>query len=295
MLALQKRLDALCRELEAERVENAKLRRTLEDVLYNLEEDNMPAVAARLTRGEKSIGLLVEDGEVRGRVLVEAINGASGVTIEADKIDLGGTLIVERINRTSAVAINADKINMGGALIVEKINGEGAVQIKADRIDLNGAVTANENFCIHEDGSASCKALSVTGGSISLPDPGDGRAVLAVHTADEAGGVTVYADHIAFAGRFIPGWDQQASMSLSGLSLTNEVEQADGSVSRMGGHYRPGEIALSWQTNDSPADELEITPRYIRMPFLSTHPVAKTSGMRPVYIGEDGRLHAVLE
>ncbi len=34
--------------LEAERVKSARLRRRLEDMLYNLDEENMPTVAARL-------------------------------------------------------------------------------------------------------------------------------------------------------------------------------------------------------------------------------------------------------
>ena len=146
MLGLQKTIERLCRELEAERVENARFRRMMEDLLYNLEEENMPQVSRRIREGEGNLALLVEDGKVRGSVLIEAINGASAVTIDAD------------------------------------------------RINLNGAVTANENFKINKDGSVACRALSLSGGEILLPDPGDGTAVLRVETADAAGGVTVYAD-----------------------------------------------------------------------------------------------------
>ena len=66
MLGMQKTIERLVRELEAERVENARFRRMMEDLLYNLEEENMPSVGTRLQRDEQSIGLLVEDGRVRG-------------------------------------------------------------------------------------------------------------------------------------------------------------------------------------------------------------------------------------
>ena len=271
MWHLEKSIAALCRELEAERVENAKFRRMMEDILYNLEEENMPGVAARLVKGEKSIGLLVEDGQVRGAVLVQAINGTSGVTIDADKINLNGNLIVQRINNGASVTIDADRIN------------------------LNGAVTANENFKMHEDGSASCKALEVTGGRISLPDPADGSSVLEVHTENEAGGVTIYADRIAFSGQFTQGWEQEAMLSLGQLSFANRVDGGDGNENQMAGYYRPGEIYLTWASNYGSSDSLTITPRYVQMPYLANNPKTKTAGMRPVYIDENGRLCAVEE
>lgn len=295
MWHLEKSIAALCRELEAERVENAKFRRMMEDILYNLEEENMPGVAARLVKGEKSIGLLVEDGQVRGAVLVQAINGASGVTIDADKIDLNGNLLVQRINNGATVTIDADKIDLNGNLLVQRINNGASVTIDADRINLNGAVTANENFKIHEDGSASCKALEVTGGRISLPDPADGSSVLEVHTENEAGGVTVYADRIAFSGQFTQGWDQEAMLSLGQLSFANRVEGGDGNENQMAGYYRPGEIYLTWASRYGSSDSMTITPRYVQMPYLANNPRTKTAGMRPVYIDENGRLCAVEE
>ena len=274
MLGMQKTIERLVRELEAERVENARFRRMMEDLLYNLEEENMPSVGTRLQRDEQSIGLLVEDGRVRGGVLVEAINGATAVTIDADKIALDGKLEVDAINGATAVSIDADKI------------------------DLNGAVTANDNFKIHKDGSVSCRALSLTGGEICLPDPGDGSAVLRVETEDAAGGVTVFADHIAFDGSFTEDWQQQADLSLEQLMLTNEAGDGTGATIHMGGYYRPGSLRLT--RKDIPAgglageeDEAIYTARGITLPFLRAHPVAKTAGMLPLYVDENGKICAV--
>ena len=133
MFAMQKMIDKLVSELEAERVENARFRRMMEDILYNLEEDNMPTVSTRIREDEKSLGLLVEDGNVRGNVLVEAINGTSAVTIGADKIDLDGSLIVDKINDTTSVSIKADKIELDGKLIVDTINETSDVTINSTR------------------------------------------------------------------------------------------------------------------------------------------------------------------
>lgn len=299
MFSLQKTVERLCRELEAERVENARFRRLMEDILYNLEEENMPAVSARLQKGEKSIGLLVEDGAVRGSVLVEAINDTSSVTIGADKIDLDGKLVVDSINNASSVTIDADKIDLDGRLVVDSINNTSSVTIDADKIDLNGAVTANENFKIHEDGSVSCRALTLTGGEICLPDPGDGTAVLRVETEREGGGVTVFADRIAFDGSFTAGWAQEADMSLEQLRLANEVDNTVGGTTRAAIYCRPGQVRVTRQETSGGVagkeDEAVYDARGVSLPYLASHPKSKQSGMRPLYIDANGNLCAVYD
>lgn len=330
MFALQKTIERLVRELEAERVESARFRRMMEDTLYNLEEENMPTVSTRIREGEKSIGLLVEDGHVRGSVLVEAINGASAVTIDADKIDLDGKLIVDSINNASgvsihadkieldadsidldgkviidsinendSVSIHADKIDLDGKLIVETINDSASVTIDASRINLNGAVTANQNFVIHENGSVSCKALSVTGGEILLPDPEDGSPVLRVESQDASGGVTVFADRIAFDGSFFPGWKQEGTLSLEQLMITNEVVDENGVTVKSGVFVAPDALRLTRQEvaggQAGPLDEAGYTARGIRIPYLRENPKTRTADMLPLYIDKYGRLCAVAE
>lgn len=77
--------------LESARVENARLRRTLLDLLYNLDEENMPAVSARIKATEEKLKaeseglslLLSTDEEgglhINGQALLAAIEalGAS--------------------------------------------------------------------------------------------------------------------------------------------------------------------------------------------------------------------------
>ncbi|MBQ8350748.1 MAG: hypothetical protein IJY20_01730 [Clostridia bacterium] len=352
MFAMQKMIDKLVSELEAERVENARFRRMMEDILYNLEEDNMPTVSTRIREDEKSLGLLVEDGNVRGNVLVEAINGTSAVTIGADKIDLDGSLIVDKINDTTSVSIKADKIeldgklivdtinetsdvtinadkilldadrinldgkviinkindtsdvtikadkiDLGGKVIIDKINEASNVTIKADKINLNGAVTANENFVIAEDGSVACRALSVTGGNILLPDPGDGSAVLRVESEDEGGGVTIFADRIAFDGSLTDGWEQEASLTLEQLMMKNKVSADAYNATAECTYLRPGNLRLTRTDTENGAtgeqEEAVYGARGIMIPYLYKEAEAKTSDMLPLYIDAYGRICAV--
>lgn len=50
-------LAALRRELAAARAENARFRRLVEDLFYNLEAENMPSVDARIAALEKLLGI----------------------------------------------------------------------------------------------------------------------------------------------------------------------------------------------------------------------------------------------
>lgn len=73
--------------LENVRLENVRLRRRVLDLIYNLDEENMPAVIERIKRAERAIeeeiartSLLFDtDGEgaavIKGDVLVDTING----------------------------------------------------------------------------------------------------------------------------------------------------------------------------------------------------------------------------
>lgn len=79
--------------LESARAENVRLRRTLLDLLYNLDEENMPSVAARikaaedtLTRESAGLALLLSNDEegnphIRAEALVEALASLSVLSL----------------------------------------------------------------------------------------------------------------------------------------------------------------------------------------------------------------------
>ena len=86
-------LKAALSALESERVESVRLRRQLLDMLYNLDEENMPVIVERLRAAEKalaeqneSLALLFstdEEGEptLSVEALVSAINENGGLSL----------------------------------------------------------------------------------------------------------------------------------------------------------------------------------------------------------------------
>ena len=87
--ALKEALSAL----ESERIESVRLRRRLLDMLYNLDEENMPAVVERIRAAERSLSeqnaclslLFTKDEEgtpvLSAEALTEAINEAGGLSL----------------------------------------------------------------------------------------------------------------------------------------------------------------------------------------------------------------------
>ena len=71
--------DALA-ALERERVENVRLRRKLLDLLYNLDEENMPAIVARIETSEKA---LAAENERLSLLFTTDADGATALSGEA--------------------------------------------------------------------------------------------------------------------------------------------------------------------------------------------------------------------
>lgn len=86
-------LRELAEELERTRVESARYRRVLEDLLSNLSAENMPEVHERLSTDEEKIDKVVGEGEsgaeIRADEIITAINGANG-KISGGRFSLGG-------------------------------------------------------------------------------------------------------------------------------------------------------------------------------------------------------------
>lgn len=96
--------------LENERVESVRLRRRLLDMLYNLDEENMPVIVERLRTAERTLSkqnaklalLLSEDGEsISPDALADAINEAGGLSL------LLGALALSRESESISLAPDA--------------------------------------------------------------------------------------------------------------------------------------------------------------------------------------------
>ena len=95
-------------------------------------EKSEEVVLTRVATIEKEVGengaaiaLVVEDGEVRGDMLIEAINGESTARINADRLELEGKTLDIRVPATNIEGeVTAEQINAGGLEVLEgKIGG----------------------------------------------------------------------------------------------------------------------------------------------------------------------------
>ncbi len=152
-----KALEAIRRELEADRIESARFRRTMEDLLFNLDEENMPQVDRRIRESEDRIALVVGEDEngkdaVRASIIVEAINDTSDVAITADRINLNGAVTANenfRIHEDGSVSCRQIEITGGRINLPDPGDGEplirvfsdalgGVISIYADRLRFDG-------------------------------------------------------------------------------------------------------------------------------------------------------------
>lgn len=76
---------------------------------------NIATLTAKTNEQGASIALVVENDEVKGSVIVEAINGQSSAKISADKLDIEG----------KTLNIKVESTNIEGEISAEQINAEG--------------------------------------------------------------------------------------------------------------------------------------------------------------------------
>lgn len=104
-------LSTLREEVRCLRAELARYRRYLDDLLFNLEEENMPAVASKLS----ALSTLLDDGgaAVSGDALIAAVNAADG-RLDGARLSLDGAIAagtyqsaVTKTNAMRALCVDA--------------------------------------------------------------------------------------------------------------------------------------------------------------------------------------------
>ena len=110
------RLASLAEELSNLRASVRSLRRRVEDILYNLEEENMPTVAERIASLSAGLSLLLTaDAEpsINAKALVAALN-ASTASLSIDRAT-APTLYKNAVTRTNAMRLLA--VDNNGTLV----------------------------------------------------------------------------------------------------------------------------------------------------------------------------------
>ena len=165
-----------------------------------------------------SIELLVEDGEVKGNVLVEAINGQSAVKINADVIDLEGAELNIKVDATNITGkLTADQIELNGMTFVE---GSGSVykntEFVSDAIRFERGV--GSCFLVEETYNGAPYGMSV----YAQVGYGDGCTSLSMDQYGATGSGSLGGRwDVSVNGRFGPvdlvSWMQAIYEALSGL------------------------------------------------------------------------------
>lgn len=91
--------------------------------------DEVARIDKRTAKNEASIGLIVNNGEVNGSIVIEAINNESSAKIKADRLDIEG----KKLN------IKVDATNIEGKVTADQINANG---ITAEDVDVTGKINA---------------------------------------------------------------------------------------------------------------------------------------------------------
>lgn len=271
----EERLASLAAQIKKQQNEAAKLRRTFEDMIYNLDTENMPEVAALISKYRN------ESREAFARL--EARADESG----------------ERLS----LLVGEDG-EVDGAVIVSAINGQSEVSIDADRIDLNGAVTANEKFKIKTDGGVECKDLALTGGSIRIPcEPGRVEPVLSA--GDESSGLFsgIYSDRV-YVGRaenIATGVGESSEVFANLVRCVEADDYSDGRAVRVGS-LDCDSVVLTRRHYGADGEPLEsaddagvqITPDGIvcKAIYQRTPPESGMAAMKSLYIDSMGTIWA---
>lgn len=109
-------------------------------------DGELAALTTTVNEQGSEISLVAENGSIKASAIVTAINGTSGIALDADHITLNGDTTINAINgATGTVKINANRVNMTGVLTWNNISGKPDVLIEDDADTESYITTITEN------------------------------------------------------------------------------------------------------------------------------------------------------
>lgn len=101
---------------------------------------------------QASIGLVVDNGAVKGNIVIEAINKESAAKIAADRLDIVGKTLDIKVNATNitgtltASQINATNLKVSATNVTGKLTAEqiDATNLKVKAANIDGTLTAEQ-------------------------------------------------------------------------------------------------------------------------------------------------------
>lgn len=212
---IKKKLSELSAQLKRQNDEQIKFRRAYEDQIYNLDDDNIPGLSLirqeNTKNGQMISAVVSSDGEggyqANAEFILSSINGQSGASLRADKIDFNAgnytvgadhiSLYGKTINLTSDnIKINSTNFNVDttgkavmnaavikqGCILGSNITSGAGIQIGSTYDFGEGGKTSDVKIYVSEteDGVGYSKGIELrandTGGTVT--DPRSGSVVV---------------------------------------------------------------------------------------------------------------------
>ena len=170
---IKKKLDELTKTVKKQNDEQIKFRRTYEDQINNLDEDNIPKLSSIIetnTKNGQAIAAVVSSDGAGGykadaSLILQSINGQSSATLRADKVDF----------TAGTYTVGADHISLAGKTI----------NMTSDNIKIRST-----NFNVDRTGKATMNAAVIKKGCIlgSDIDTGAGIQIGSTYQFDSTSG-----------------------------------------------------------------------------------------------------------
>ena len=127
-------------------------------------DSSMASIQQQADENGASIGLVVENGNVKGGIIIDAINGETSATIEAERINLKGYVTVSSLGAEGATTIHGNRIETG-TLSADRLESHSITtdQLDVDKITLGGWSITDEGFRSSNDDNVYMYASGLLG------------------------------------------------------------------------------------------------------------------------------------
>lgn len=188
---------------------------------YTYDSSAVSTIVQKVGQNESSIGLIVDNGKVKGGIVIDAINGETTTKISGDKLNIKGITTVSN-NSGSNTVID------GGSVTLKNIrstnytdtNTSDTFSTSGTKFDFSAGTISSKNFAIDNNGNAFFKgqlsgASGVFRGELQVGLQSDGETYNFV--VDASGNVT------ANSGLFKGTLDAK-DLKVNGKSILNNMQ-----------------------------------------------------------------------
>lgn len=121
--------------------------------VYEHDTSSTAGLVSTVLENQANVGMIVDVNGVKGKVVIDAINGESTATIEADRVNLNGYVTITSLADNSTTTINGAEICSGVIRSNNYVEGASPFSGEGTYIDLSDGSIASKNFAIDNEGN----------------------------------------------------------------------------------------------------------------------------------------------